>query len=159
MEIPSVGTMSVMSDPQGAMFAAYQPSSVESSDACAEVKPGDFSWHELATTDPDAALAFYQRLFGWEKQGAHDMGHIGMYMRVRDPRPGARRDLYEAGRDDRAAGVALLRAHGGPCRRRVACQSQRRHGALEPIEVPGGDHIAVFTDQQGAFFALHQKKG
>ena len=35
---------------------------------------GDFSWHELATTDWRAALTFYQRLFGWEETSAMDMG-------------------------------------------------------------------------------------
>ena len=35
---------------------------------------GDFTWHELATTDPDAALNFYTELFGWSKGAADDMG-------------------------------------------------------------------------------------
>jgi uncharacterized protein len=159
MEIPSVGTMSVLSDPQGAMFAAYQPSSVESSEACAEVKPGDFSWHELATTDPDAALAFYQQLFGWEKQGVHDMGHMGMYTEFGIPgralggiytKPaemaGPPAWLYYVRTADLAGSVSRVKANGGTV-------------VLEPIEVPGGDHVAVFTDQQGAFFAMHEKKG
>jgi len=27
--------------------------------------PGDFCWIELATTDQNAAIAFYSKLFGW----------------------------------------------------------------------------------------------
>jgi predicted enzyme related to lactoylglutathione lyase len=29
------------------------------------MKHGAFSWNELATTDPKAALAYYTKLFGW----------------------------------------------------------------------------------------------
>jgi predicted enzyme related to lactoylglutathione lyase len=28
--------------------------------------PGAFSWSELMTTDPEAATAFYAKLFGWQ---------------------------------------------------------------------------------------------
>jgi hypothetical protein len=159
MEIPSVGTMSVMSDPQGAMFAAYQPSSMEQSGACEEVKAGDFSWHELATTDPDGALAFYQRLFGWEKKEVHDMGHMGLYTEYGLPdrplggiyskppdMPGPPAWLYYVHTANLDAGVSRVKANGGTV-------------VLEPIEVPGGDRVAVFTDQQGAFFAMHEKQG
>jgi predicted enzyme related to lactoylglutathione lyase len=28
---------------------------------------------------------------------------------------------------------------------------------LPPMEVPGGDRVAVLTDPQGAYFAVHSK--
>lgn len=37
-------------------------------------RPGDFSWHELSTSDPAAAFDFYSQLFGWTKAGETDMG-------------------------------------------------------------------------------------
>jgi len=40
--------------------------------------PGAFSWVELATTDPKAAVAFYRDLFGWDVV-EHDMGPNGVY--------------------------------------------------------------------------------
>jgi predicted enzyme related to lactoylglutathione lyase len=33
-----------------------------------EIKPGNFCWVELATSDSDAAKSFYSQLFGWESQ-------------------------------------------------------------------------------------------
>ncbi|MEZ5651253.1 MAG: VOC family protein [Burkholderiaceae bacterium] len=30
--------------------------------------PGALSWGELMTSDPDAAIAFYSQLFGWETE-------------------------------------------------------------------------------------------
>ena len=35
-------------------------------------KPGEFAWHELFTTDHEAAFRFYEELFGWERLGVHD---------------------------------------------------------------------------------------
>ncbi len=59
-EIPTVGRFAVLSDPQGAVFAVFAP---------AEQAPGhegpaqlrEFSWHELATTDYEAALSSMMR--------------------------------------------------------------------------------------------------
>ena len=44
-------------------------------------KIGEFSWHELATTEqPGAAFEFYSTLFGWEKVSEFDMGPVGIYL-------------------------------------------------------------------------------
>ena len=45
--------------------------------------PGAFSWCELMTTDPDAALHFYGQRFGWVKDGEMDMGPMGKYQFLR----------------------------------------------------------------------------
>lgn len=50
LELPDVGRMAIIADPQGAVFSAYQPSDMTPGhDGPAAV--GEFSWHELATTD------------------------------------------------------------------------------------------------------------
>jgi predicted enzyme related to lactoylglutathione lyase len=74
-DIPSVGRFAIVADPQGAMFAAFTPIAQQGSAAPLEAH----SWHELVTPDPDAASAFYRRLFGWEEAGAVDMGPMGTY--------------------------------------------------------------------------------
>ena len=78
IEVPGVGRMQVMKDPQGAPFSLYEPSS---SPHAPEASPelGDTSWHELYTTDGAAALAFYQALFGWKSTETMDMGPMGKY--------------------------------------------------------------------------------
>src|SRR6185312_12444539 len=72
-DIPNMGRYAVLTDPQGATFAVYSPpgSAPEGADS-AGGGPGEFTWHELATTDQGAALDFYVELFGWEKGAAHD---------------------------------------------------------------------------------------
>lgn len=62
VEIKTFGTMSVVEDPTGAVFALWQSARGEYK------KPrlhGTVSWYELASTDPDAAKVFYTRLAGW----------------------------------------------------------------------------------------------
>ncbi len=41
---------------------------------------GAFSWHELATSDNEAAFAFYSGLFGWDAIQRMDMGPTGVYL-------------------------------------------------------------------------------
>jgi uncharacterized protein len=68
MDIPNVGRMCGMADPQGAMIFAMQYSvsggpAVDFADAFST--KGAFSWFQLMTPDPAAAAEFYGSLFGW----------------------------------------------------------------------------------------------
>ena len=77
--IPNGGKYAVLADPQGAAIAVYQ----SGTDAGKESPPkrGEFSWHELATSDWRAAIDFYSAVFGWEKMAEHDMGpEMGKYV-------------------------------------------------------------------------------
>ena len=157
MEVPEVGRMAGISDPQGAMFAAYQPAN--DPPAAGDPHPGCFSWHELWTTDQEAAWAFYSALFGWEKTTAMDMGGGNMYqmfrvpggpelggMALRPPEMPVSNWLLYAMVDDAGASVEAMKAGGG----------QVHNG---PMEVPGGDLVAQGADPQGAHFAVHAKAG
>ncbi len=62
--IPDRGREAVFSDPQGAVFVVLASSSGDPPDVLAE--PGEWIWSSLITSDPDAAAAFYQKLFGYE---------------------------------------------------------------------------------------------
>src|SRR5262249_58852966 len=61
--IPDVGPFAVLADPQGAVFAVITPLATKEPNDPPHL--GEFSWHELATTDQAAALRFYGELFGW----------------------------------------------------------------------------------------------
>jgi len=155
-EIPNAGTFAVLADPQGATFAVHA-TSMPTGNAGGAPNEGDFSWHELATTDPDAALPFYSELFGWKAGPRHDMGEIGFYQiftqggrqigGIYKLQPGITTshwlsyvrvsDVGKAAKAAKAAGGRVL------------------HG---PAEVPGGDWIAQIADPQGAMFAVHQLK-
>lgn len=157
-DIPSVGRFAVLADPQGAVFAVYTP---EGEPPGHEGPPqeGEFSWHELATTDWRAAFDFYHDLFGWEKTEAMDMGEMGTYQMYGragmplggmfdkpDEMPGPPTWLCYAKVPDVHAAAERVEARGG----RIL------NG---PMEVPGGDWIVQCMDRQGAPFALHSAAG
>ena len=79
-DIPTVGRFAVLADPHGAVFAVFTPD-VEAPGHEGEAQLREFSWHELATHDYPAAFRFYERLFGWEKSDAMDMGEASASIR------------------------------------------------------------------------------
>lgn len=151
-DIPEVGRMAVLADPQGAVFALYARTGDHPGLADPEV-PGNFSWHELACADWEDALAFYGELFGWEGTDATDMGEMGIYQMygLDGATLGGMFSLPDVPPhwmlyvtvEDIDATVAEVEAGGG----------EILNG---PMEVPGGGHVAQCRDPQGAAFALHQ---
>ena len=156
MQVPQVGRFAVISDPQGGVIAVIEPEG----DAGGHDGPpavGEFSWHELTTTDGEAAWAFYSEVFGWEEADRMDMGEMGVYQMfgrgahplggIMNAPPGmpAAWMLYVRVPDAQAA-IETVKELGG----------QVLHG---PIEVPGGDFIAHCMDPQGVAFAVHSASG
>ena len=152
-DVPDVGRIVILQDPQGAVFAAFQPSgSAPGHDGPPDV--GEFSWHELATDDWEAAWSFYSTLFGWEETSRMDMGEMGIYhmfgggahplggMYDRPPEVPVSAWLHYIRVPDVHAAVEAVKARGG----------QVLNG---PMEVPGGDVVAQCLDAQGAAFAVH----
>jgi predicted enzyme related to lactoylglutathione lyase len=158
IDIPTVGRMQVMTDPQGAAFYIYEPASAEQlPEGPPEV--GDASWHELMTTDAPAALSFYSEVFGWQPSEAMDMGALGKYHMFNRPHGmigGMMNKPPELAHvpphwqiyfrvPDITSAVERITANGG----------QILNG---PMEVPGGDWIVNAMDPQGAAFSLHARK-
>ena len=155
-DIPNVGRFTVLADPQGATVAFFTPSAEQPASHPPEL--GDFSWHELVTSDLDGGAKFYAAHAGWEKTGEHDMGPMGVYHMF--GRQGVTLGgMFEKPADmpapshwmlyirvaDINTSVEVVKANGG----------QIVNG---PMEVPGGDWVVNCVDPQGAFFALHQRK-
>jgi uncharacterized protein len=158
IDIPTVGRMQMMTDPQGAAFYIYEPASADQQpEAAAEI--GEASWHELMTTDAPAAMKFYNEIFGWQPSEAMDMGEMGKYQMFNRPHGmigGMMNKSAEMAQvpanwqiyfrvPDITAAVERIKANGG----------QILNG---PMEVPGGDWIVNAMDPQGAAFSLHARK-
>lgn len=155
-ETASVGRWVVLQDPQGAVFAAYR-SATEMQEADEEPQVGEFSWHELITTDHEAAFEFYSALFGWEKTESMDMGEMGtyqMYGRAGRTLGGMFNKTTE--RPQPPAWVLYARV---PDADRAAEKIKAKGGQVlnGPMDVPGGDRVAQCMDPQGAAFAVHSK--
>ena len=155
-EVKDVGCYAVLADPAGAEFGLFEPDGQPPGHDGAPAI-GDFSWHELITTDQKAAFEFYHQLFKWETLSELDLGNHGTYR------------LY--GRNGRQLGGMMNRVEGMPQPNwlpyiRVADVDKRADDAkargatvlIGPMDVPGGDRIVQCTDPQGATFALHTVK-
>jgi uncharacterized protein len=158
IEIPKVGRMQLMMDPQGAVFYIFEPASTEQRpEAAPEV--GEASWHELMTTDAAAAMKFYQQLFGWQPSESMDMGEMGKYQMFNRPHG------MIGGMMNKPKEMANV-----PSNWQIYFRVPDVHAAAErikasggkivngPMEVPGGDWVVNAMDPQGAAFGLHSKK-
>ena len=154
-DIPTVGRIAVMTDPENVMIGLMAPSMPIGAEE--GPKMGEFSWHDLACLAPEADLDFYSRLFGWKKLEAMDMGKDGFYhLFGRDrftyggaflmhPEQGIPNWMSYVQVPDLDKSMETVRAKGGTI-------------IMGPHEVPGGDRIALCLDDQGVRFALHGKK-
>jgi predicted enzyme related to lactoylglutathione lyase len=156
--IPGVGRLQLMMDPQGAAFYLIEPASSEQTpEGPAEV--GTASWHELMTTDADAAMPFYQQVFGWKPTRSMDMGPTGKYQ-IFDRPHGSIGGMMNKPKEmanvpphwqiyfrvpDVDAAAERIKANGGTI-------------LNGPMEVPDGDRVLNAMDPQGAAFGLHAKK-
>ena len=158
MDIPDVGRMAMIADPQGAPFYVMTPlpsddGAVSTSFAAEAPMVGHCAWNELATSDPDAALEFYADQFGWTQDGDMDMGEMGTYRFLRHgdimigavmpkmPQMPVSAWSYYFRVPDIDAAITTINTNGGSI----------VHG---PIEIPGGEYALNAMDLQGAAFAL-----
>ncbi len=147
------GRFAILSDPQGAAFAIYTPNLMEDSDPKPQV--GEFSWHELVTSDPDAAWSFYSTLFGWEKTTAMDMGDLGVYQMY--GLPGLELGgIYKKPSNYPAPPNWLPYIMVADAKKATAISNKLSGKVMNgPMQVPGGGWIMMGMDPQGAAFAVH----
>jgi len=157
-DIAEVGRIAMLADPQGAPFYVMKPippegSEKQESDVFSVDQPQHIRWNELATTDPDGAIAFYGQQFGWSQEGDMDMGEMGKYRFIQNrgtnigavmPKPPqlpVSLWTYYIGVDDIDRAAEAVKAGGG----------QIFNG---PMEIPGGEFALNALDPQGASFGL-----
>ncbi len=144
------GRMAVIADPQGAFFMVWEPR--EHIGAGLVNGPGLLSWNELATPDPDGSAGFYTEMFGWSTQPFGDMPTQYLVVQTSDGRGnGGIREasdqeptfwLVYFGIDDIHSGVGRAGELGGKT-------------LAEPVDIGGGNKVAVVQDPEGAVFGLY----
>ncbi|WP_309661380.1 VOC family protein [Sphingomonas sp.] len=157
-DIPNVGRIALVTDPQGAPFYVMQPTPPAGdgnkvSDVFSVDQPQRVRWNELATPEPDGAIDFYRKQFGWSQDGDMDMGEMGKYRFIQDrgtnigavmtkpPQLPVSQWTYYIGVDDIGRAAEAIKSGGG----------QILNG---PMEIPGGEFSLNALDPHGASFGL-----
>lgn len=158
MNIPPVGRISMVADPQGIPFyvmTATPPPGVPdaTSDVFHASAPQHVNWNELTTPDLAASKAFYAKHFGFAFNESMDMGPMGEYgfidhhgvriggiMQSQSPQQ-PNGWLFYVGVPSVSAATHAIEANGGTV-------------MMGPHQVPTGQWIVVATDPSGAVFGL-----
>jgi uncharacterized protein len=150
MDIPEVGRMVVVADPQGAVVSLFTPVGDPPR------SEGVFVWDELMTTDVEDAKRFYGEVVGWETRDM-DMGPGGIYT------------MFSSGGTDRAG--AMPRPEGaedvppnwmayiGTADVDAAAAKAESLGASimrEAFDIPTVGRMAIIADPTGAVIGLFQ---
>jgi hypothetical protein len=152
--VPGIIRFAVVSDPQGAGFLIATPLIKEAPPPLAPNMPGTIGWRELYAGEWKSAFAFYEKLFGWKKTEAHDMGPMGTYQ------------LFKAGGETNEGGM-MTKPPNIPAPfwgyyinvvaiDEAAARIAGGGGKIlnGPMQVPGGQWIVQALDPQGAYFSL-----
>ena len=159
-DIPQ-GRIAMVADPQGNPFYIMRPvppagQEDKQSDVFSPTEEQRVAWNELATAGPVAARQFYGDMFGWTSDEFMPMGEYGEY-----------RFFAHQGT---TIGAVSGCVQGAPAGWRYyvrvpsianAAEAVKANGgtiAMGPMPVPGGDHIIIGHDPQGAEFALVGKE-
>jgi hypothetical protein len=153
-DIPKVGRMAYLQDPQGASFAVFMGREHQGA-ARLSPKPGSFCWNELMTRDVLAARRFYGDLLGWSFSEM-PMGPDQVYI------------VCRVG-EINAAGIMEVKGpqfqgvppHWMPYLSTADCDAAaakaRAMGAtvtVPPTDIPNTGRFAVIRDPGGAFFGI-----
>lgn len=165
-DIPGVGRFAIAGDPGGGTLCLLSMNGTldKDLDPKAQTAIGHIGWNELHSTDWEKSFSFFEKLFGWKKDTAMDMGPMGTYqlfrtdggedsdkciaaggMMTKTPKMPVPGWIYYFNVDGIDAAIDRVNAGGGKV-------------LMGPDEVPGGAWIIQGLDPQGAMFALVSAK-
>lgn len=154
MPVMALGSMAVVTDPGGSAVGAWQAAEHRGFGLLAE--PGAPAWFELHTRSYAAAVAFYEKVFGWDAHtvmdtdemryttlGEDDSAAAGITDIARWPDEGIETPGWNVyfGVTDTDAALDRARALGG--------------SVVRPTDDSPYGHLATAADPNGAVFMLH----
>jgi predicted enzyme related to lactoylglutathione lyase len=153
-DVMDIGRMAVIQDPQGAVFAVWEPIKHHGTHFTGG-QPFTLCWNELATSNTEEANKSYTALFQWQTE-VRDMGPMPytMFQIGEMPAGGMMQMTEEWGQvpphwlvyfavDDCDARAVKATSLGGTVR-------------IPPTDIPGVGRFAVIQDPQGAVFSIIQ---
>jgi predicted enzyme related to lactoylglutathione lyase len=173
-DVMDAGRMAVLSDPEGAVFCAWQAKNHRGAKIVNE--HGSVNFNGLATRDPDGARAFYGAVFGWRtlRLPAGEMWSLPGYGdHLEESNPGLCEQMAAMGAPDGfidvVAALTPIAADDAttPAHWSVTFAVDDADAAAERVAALGGEvlagpmdapwtRIAVVKDPQGATFVIGQ---
>jgi len=149
-----VGRAAAVADPTGAAVCLWKGAQGDPADV--EKTPlGGWFWNELFTPDAKAAVAFYEKAFGFSHD-AMDMGPQGTYYVLKDVAGKMRAGVMQQPPGMVVTAHWLPYVHVADCDASVA--KARQLGAKEiivaPTDIPDIGRFAVILDPVGAVIAV-----
>jgi len=120
--------------------------------------PGVPCWVDTSQPDPEAAVAFYGGLFGWDFQDAMPAGSAGKYFvaRLRGGDVAAVGSQPEGGPPMAVWNTYVWVVSADEAASKVLDAGGRV--VMEPFDVTAAGRMAVFTDPEGAAFSVWQAR-
>jgi predicted enzyme related to lactoylglutathione lyase len=151
-DMQGAGRYALLKDPQGALFAIIDPENARP-EPQGPPPLGTFAWHELATTDHEAAFAFYSGLFGWDVMQRMDMGSAGVYL-IFGQNGAQRGGMYNPSSVQMPPSwMPYVQVPNADSAHQLAT-SGGASSLVGPMDVPGGSRIACLLDPAGAAFSV-----
>jgi uncharacterized protein len=152
IKIGDFGTMAIVKDPQGGVFALWQPAKAEEAP---KIENGHFCWNELGATDPDAAVKFYKAIGGFEVEAMNMGPEMGTYNVLNSegaPRAGIMKKMMAEAPHAWLPYVQVANAD-------ATADKAKRLGAtvvVPPTDIPNVGRFTIFLDPQGAALGVLQ---
>jgi hypothetical protein len=154
-DIPKVGRIAILADPQGATFAIFKSEQGEMPPRDRSAQ-GQFSWAELNTNDYEGAWKFYSQLFGWKETSSMDMGPAGTYFMFEGGAGATRGGMSNMAKQMKVPPHWLHYVTVKDMDRTVERIKQNGGKIMNgPMDIPGDDVVAQCQDPQGGFFAIY----
>lgn len=147
----------VLTDPQGAAFGIFQRLPGEAASAFNPQRPGHGHWHELSTSNPQAAMGFYRSHFRLHAGERYELPGLGHYHGLVQGRQDFGAIAAAAPPGQEGGGTPGWRVCFGVERIAPALQRIRDAGGqvlTGPLPCPGGAWMAQARDPLGARFAI-----
>lgn len=152
-DVPGVGRMQPVSDPQGGMFCLFHGATEDPAPATGL---GSIHWNELFTQDPKASIAFYERALGY----THDAMQMpnGTYYVLKNGEQ-MRGGIFEAPSSDIPT-MWLQYVTVDDCD--AALRRATKNGGTivtEPMDAEGVGRFGIFRDPLGAAMGVIKPAG
>lgn len=157
IDVPMVGRIAMVADPQDAAFYIMKPQGQGKSLAFSDdrPRPGHCAWNELRTPDLAGAWAFYGQQFGWQQDGEMNMDGFGKYQFIRHG--GVIGAMTSSGGGEPARWNPYFRVEDIDAAK-AAVEAGGGKVVQGPDEIPGGDFSMNGVDPMGAQFGLVGKR-